>query len=117
MCARAARILAPQPALVPRTGCGGLQSPGVASSGFGLSLMALGRSARRSPRGRVAARRVATGRHKNDEANLGAEPLAVKWTGAQRGDSLRSGLTERELPVAGRALSRWRSGMSPLRTW
>ena len=39
---------------------------------LGLSLMALGRSARRSPRGRVAARRVATGRHRRDESNLGS---------------------------------------------
>ncbi len=38
---------------------------------LGLSLMALGRSARRSPRGRAAARRVATGRHRSDASNLG----------------------------------------------
>jgi Ca-activated chloride channel homolog len=81
MCARASKVLAPQPALVPRTGCGGLQLPGVASSClecFGLSLMALRRSAPRSPRGRVAARRVASGRHRSDELNLGSEASRVK---------------------------------------
>jgi hypothetical protein len=43
-----------------------------------LSLMALERSARRSPRGRVAARRVATGRHGRDGSNLSTERSTVK---------------------------------------
>jgi hypothetical protein len=76
--------------------CTRLESPGAATSAraedwlrwpsvggsclecFGLSLMALGRSARRSPRSRVAARRVATGRHRSDEFNLGSVGVAVK---------------------------------------
>jgi hypothetical protein len=47
---------------------------------LGLSLMALWRSARRSPRGRVAARRVATGRHRRDELNVGMIRPIVKPT-------------------------------------
>jgi len=45
---------------------------------LGLSLMALGRSARRRPRGRVAARRVASGRHRRDELNVGVNRPIVK---------------------------------------
>jgi len=52
-----------------------LQLPGW----LGLSLMALGRSAQRGPRGRVAARRVASGRHGSDELNLGGDASPVKW--------------------------------------
>ena len=57
------------------------QWPRVAYRGverLGLSLTAPGRSARRSPRGRVAARRVASGRHRSDELNLRAERMRVK---------------------------------------
>jgi len=60
------------------SGC--LQLPSVAC----LSLIALGRSARRSPRDRLAARRVATGRHGSDELNLGGECVRVKSDAVNR---------------------------------